>query len=180
MQRRAPRRSACAPQRSYRSAIPRSAGMSRTAGFDRWHSDVQSHRALRRWSAVHSDLCAAQRRTRGKRFDPRMLSPHRDMIRTTKSRLTAGDHGSGRVPLLCHTATGIRTPVSAMRGRRPSPLDDSGARSAGPRLAKRSRQARPMIPMTRCSADAFRGRSTGPWPVRYLRILTGTRMWRNW
>ena len=26
-----------------------------------------------------------------------------------------------------HTATGIRTRVSAMRGRRPSPLDDSGA-----------------------------------------------------
>src|SRR4051812_5137563 len=25
------------------------------------------------------------------------------------------------------TATGIRTPVSAVRGRRPSPLDDSGA-----------------------------------------------------
>jgi hypothetical protein len=29
-----------------------------------------------------------------------------------------------------NTATGIRTPVSAVRGRRPSPLDDSGARDA--------------------------------------------------
>ena len=35
------------------------------------------------------------------------------------------------------TATGIRTRVSAMRGRRPSPLDDSGAISIGTRLAKR-------------------------------------------
>src|SRR3954451_9221819 len=26
----------------------------------------------------------------------------------------------------CSTATGIRTPVSAVRGRRPGPLDDSG------------------------------------------------------
>jgi hypothetical protein len=26
-----------------------------------------------------------------------------------------------------HTATGIRTPVSAVRGRRPSPLDDGGS-----------------------------------------------------
>jgi hypothetical protein len=35
------------------------------------------------------------------------------------------------------TATGIRTRVSAMRGRRPSPLDDSGAETR-PRLAKRA------------------------------------------
>ena len=41
------------------------------------------------------------------------------------------------------TATGIRTRVSAMRGRRPSPLDDSGARSTGTRLAKRSGQVPP-------------------------------------
>ena len=34
------------------------------------------------------------------------------------------------------TATGIRTRVSAMRGRRPSPLDDSGAKSAGPEASK--------------------------------------------
>jgi hypothetical protein len=34
------------------------------------------------------------------------------------------------------TATGIRTRVSAMRGRRPSPLDDSGAKMIEPRLAK--------------------------------------------
>ena len=34
------------------------------------------------------------------------------------------------------TATGIRTRVSAMRGRRPSPLDDSGAQSDCTRLAK--------------------------------------------
>src|SRR5271165_3631629 len=37
------------------------------------------------------------------------------------------------------TATGIRTRVSAMRGRRPSPLDDSGAQWLESRLAKRSR-----------------------------------------
>ena len=34
-----------------------------------------------------------------------------------ETRLVAGFRG---------TATGIRTPVSAVRGRRPSPLDDSG------------------------------------------------------
>src|SRR4051795_1083441 len=33
------------------------------------------------------------------------------------------------------TATGIRTPVSAVRGRRPSPLDDSGTGTAQPRAA---------------------------------------------
>jgi hypothetical protein len=37
------------------------------------------------------------------------------------------------------TATGIRTRVSAMRGRRPSPLDDSGAKTTAPRLAKQPR-----------------------------------------
>jgi hypothetical protein len=41
------------------------------------------------------------------------------------------------------TATGIRTRVSAMRGRRPSPLDDSGAQSAASRLAKRSGRHQP-------------------------------------
>ena len=46
-----------------------------------------------------------------------------------KTPATGGGFGS--------TATGIRTRVSAMRGRRPSPLDDSGAQSTGSRLAKR-------------------------------------------
>src|SRR5271157_1113603 len=44
---------------------------------------------------------------------------------------------------LVSTATGIRTRVSAMRGRRPSPLDDSGAKSVGSRLAKRSERVMP-------------------------------------
>jgi hypothetical protein len=47
------------------------------------------------------------------------------------------------------TATGIRTRVSAMRGRRPSPLDDSGARStvaeASKALALAPRQVGPSI-----------------------------------
>jgi hypothetical protein len=34
------------------------------------------------------------------------------------------------------TATGIRTRVSAMRGRRPSPLDDSGAQIDGVEASK--------------------------------------------
>src|SRR3954465_80061 len=33
------------------------------------------------------------------------------------------------------TATGIRTPVSAVRGRRPSPLDDGGQRRASVRVS---------------------------------------------
>jgi hypothetical protein len=41
-----------------------------------------------------------------------------------------------------HTATGIRTRVSAMRGRRPSPLDDSGARSTVAEASKALRTAR--------------------------------------
>ncbi len=45
------------------------------------------------------------------------------------------------------TATGIRTPVSAVRGRRPSPLDDGGAQpgtvaAGSPRLAIASRPTR--------------------------------------
>ncbi len=39
-------------------------------------------------------------------------------------------------PGLSSTATGIRTRVSAMRGRRPSPLDDSGAWSVGAEASK--------------------------------------------
>ena len=51
----------------------------------------------------------------------------RDISRTTGSAQKTGDHGSAYVLLCRHTATGIRTPVSGMRSRRPSPLDDSGA-----------------------------------------------------
>jgi hypothetical protein len=39
------------------------------------------------------------------------------------------------------TATGIRTRVSAVRGRRPSPLDDSGANCLLPSLSRGSRDA---------------------------------------
>src|SRR3712207_4751454 len=41
----------------------------------------------------------------------------RGAAETTKARVKGLSEG---------TATGIRTPVSAVRGRRPSPLDDSG------------------------------------------------------
>src|SRR5581483_5421808 len=56
------------------------------------------------------------------------------------------------------TATGIRTPVSAMRGRRPSPLDDSGALGTGidaSRAASRKRlrgRARTPVPQKADSA----------------------------
>jgi hypothetical protein len=63
--------------------------------------------------------------------------------KATRDRDCTGDRTgrqAGRQPLLeretprvheanVSTATGIRTRVSAMRGRRPSPLDDSGANS---------------------------------------------------
>ena len=46
------------------------------------------------------------------------------------------------------TATGIRTRVSAMRGRRPSPLDDSGAQPTGSEASKAlgAGAARPVLP----------------------------------
>jgi hypothetical protein len=40
------------------------------------------------------------------------------------------------------TATGIRTRVSAVRGRRPSPLDDSGEGRFEPALARRLTRSR--------------------------------------
>ena len=65
----------------------------------------------------------------------------------------------------CHTATGIRTRVSAMRGRRPSPLDDSGEIAAR-RLAKPAARVR----SRRLTA---RPRATGcAEPLRYLRLRT--------
>jgi hypothetical protein len=70
------------------------------------------------------------------------------------------------------TATGIRTRVSAMRGRRPSPLDDSGANRSAPRLAKPAR----LVPL---GARARRNGQPAPtWtgrtsPLRYLRIARG-------
>jgi hypothetical protein len=77
------------------------------------------------------------------------------------------------------TATGIRTRVSAMRGRRPSPLDDSGAKSIGSRLAKR-----PSLGPGPSLLGALEREPTPlparPSRVRYLRLLVGTRMWRNW
>ena len=78
------------------------------------------------------------------------------------------------------TATGIRTRVSAMRGRRPSPLDDSGAQSAGSRLAKRPE------PVPRCLTTVLagpqrlgrnRGFSSVPCDI-FAAIVS--RMWRNW
>jgi hypothetical protein len=48
----------------------------------------------------------------------------------TRSEVATLDHRYGlftdRVDFQGHTATGIRTPVSGLRIRRPSPLDDSG------------------------------------------------------
>lgn len=44
----------------------------------------------------------------------------------TPTRSSRARHQS---QIAIHTATGIRTPVSAVRGRRPSPLDDSGEES---------------------------------------------------
>jgi hypothetical protein len=87
-----------------------------------------------------------------------------------------------------HTATGIRTRVSAMRGRRPSPLDDSGALSTG---AEASKSARPESSSTPCSRlhpetvcslleGRARGRSTGSNAGAISSFASGTRMWRNW
>src|ERR1039458_8077507 len=77
------------------------------------------------------------------------------------------------------TATGIRTRVSAMRGRRPSPLDDSGARSTGTRLAKRSEQVPPGLSASEAFIAAPPSRSARAVRVRYLRLLVGTRIDRK-
>ena len=58
-------------------------------------------------------------------FKPRVLNPPAaptGRLRREGSRTTKGP----RSRALRSTATGIRTPVSAVRGRRPSPLDDGG------------------------------------------------------
>ncbi len=67
------------------------------------------------------------------------------------------------------TATGIRTRVSAMRGRRPSPLDDSGAKSVVRRLAK---LAEP-VPGGPAAAGPARPAPPGTPPLRYLRLPRG-------
>ena len=77
------------------------------------------------------------------------------------------------------TATGIRTRVSAMRGRRPSPLDDSGAQTDCMRLPKGPLDGR------FCGTDATYPRRPSSCPgaaptVRYLRLSKVGRMWRNW
>ena len=81
--------------------------------------------------------------------------------RTQKAPGFRGPRGS--------TATGIRTRVSAMRGRRPSPLDDSGAGTAAPRLAKRR------APIPSLAGVGARGvrRCARTTCVRYLRYPHG-------
>jgi hypothetical protein len=79
------------------------------------------------------------RRRRGASRDPRISGQIEDDAaggvttgRTPRGPSVAPDSLRSGNPALCgaslSTATGIRTPVSAVRGRRPSPLDDSGAR----------------------------------------------------
>jgi hypothetical protein len=54
---------------------------------------------------------------------------HKDQDRRPAALVEPGSREAGRTPWARRaggTATGIRTPVSAVRGRRPSPLDDGG------------------------------------------------------
>jgi hypothetical protein len=58
-----------------------------------------------------------------------------------------------------------------MRGRRPSPLDDSGAKSALPRLAKLTREASSERTVTPCGAAT---EQPAPPPLSSLRRRRGT------
>jgi hypothetical protein len=76
-------------------------------------------------------------------------------------------------PAICRasssTANGIRTRVTAVRGRRPSPLDDGGL------MLGRFHRGYQRAAITRLLACA----PPGGLRVRYLRPSL-TRMWRNW
>jgi hypothetical protein len=83
------------------------------------------------------------------------------------------------------TATGIRTRVSAVRGRRPSPLDDSGEvpgleRSGVAALAWRSvgegRSAGPCHDVPADRRGRLRALNRAWMPAK----LVAPRLWRNW
>ena len=76
------------------------------------------------------------------------------------------------------TANGIRTRVTAVRGRRPSPLDDGGSRCAIEASKAWRGIQRAGTSATSFHAPARRLLLSGA-PVRYLRCLR-SRMWRNW
>src|SRR5687767_14676120 len=56
----------------------------------------------------------------------------------------ASTRASGRSHCL-HTARGIRTPVTAVRGRRSGPLDDSGVRTATSQQGRRESNPQPPV-----------------------------------
>jgi hypothetical protein len=72
-------------------------------------------------------------------------------------------------PDFLNTANGIRTRVTAVRGRRPSPLDDGGLvpRTAFSRLSKGRHRADPRTGPAQPASGA-------------ISSLSPTRMWRNW
>ena len=86
---------------------------------------------------------------------------------------------SGRAVKPSHTATGIRTRVSAMRGRRPSPLDDSGEN----RCPEASKAGGPS-PRDPATAASVRPPCDDGWyGLRSASTISSpahTRMWRNW
>jgi hypothetical protein len=95
---------------------------------------TSSRRAL----AASPATARRQRRSRHQLSPARLPCEDRRTPPRTKPVITAPSTQKGAdFRALCSTATGIRTRVSAMRGRRPSPLDDSGAQLLGSRLPKR-------------------------------------------
>ena len=82
------------------------------------------------------------------------------------------------------TATGIRTPVSAVRGRRPSPLDDSGRTCALRLSGARSKRVAKRCARPACGPSHWRrprfGATATPSRVEnvYLRCCS-VRLWRN-
>jgi hypothetical protein len=139
-----------------------------------------------------------------RRGDARRLPDHRrgdharqQILRTAPrgfaSRSTPETRKAPRTRGPISTATGIRTRVSAMRGRRPSPLDDSGAKSLATRLPKHARDPSRRAPAARALRASARPVSTPTGtprsrmraharPARRVCDIfaSRTRMWRNW
>ena len=135
------------------------------------NNDIPGNRTRRIATNAHPRRLTAARgdRSRPPPRSSRALDRQREKPHHAPPRPSPSRHRHARVPHRTrslnawphcsnlakpHTANGIRTRVTAVRGRRPSPLDDGGL-YAGSRLAKH--QARPAFRRTRC------GRPRGGW-----------------
>ena len=118
------------------------------------------------WTNTRGLAVAASNATRGSRETSRLANWLSSGLSGSPERRKPENRAISRASV--STATGIRTPVFTMRGRRPSPLDDSGAKSIARRLAKRSELVSRTRPIHGVRQKA--ARVTPAQRLRYLRI----------